>query len=134
MPDDNAQQPVTRADLERFAEVIIGNISDLREDMNRRFEEVDRGLQALDRRLERTAESMRGIEVRMSALTKWADTYDRDNASMLSNQAAQQRAIDQLAQRVARIEREIRPGPQEHQPNGAAGTLRNRGSRLRLIT
>ena len=112
MPDDNAQQPVTRADLERFAEAIIGNISDLREDMNRRFEEADRGLQALDRRLERTAESMRGIEVRMSALTKWADTYDRDNASMLSNQAAQQRAIDQLAQRVARIEREIRPGPQ----------------------
>jgi hypothetical protein len=47
MPDDNAQQPVTRADLERFAEAIIGNISDLREDMNRRFEEVDRGLQAL---------------------------------------------------------------------------------------
>jgi hypothetical protein len=55
---------------------------------------------------------MRGIEVRMSALTKWADTYDRDNASMPSNQAAQQRAIDQLAQRVARIEREVRPGPQ----------------------
>jgi hypothetical protein len=27
MPDDNAQQPVTRADLERFAEAIIGNIS-----------------------------------------------------------------------------------------------------------
>ena len=99
MPTDDA--PITRADLtavlDRFAQAIIGNISDLRQEMNTRFQEVDRKFAAIDRRMERMAETMVSIDLRMGALSKWADTYDRDNGAILSNQAAQQRAIDQLA-------------------------------------
>ena len=52
---------------------------------------------------------MRAVEVRMAAPSKWADNIDRDNVNTAATQAAQQRAIDQLAARVARIEKQLHP-------------------------
>ncbi|HYW41317.1 MAG TPA: hypothetical protein VE959_00590 [Bryobacteraceae bacterium] len=91
---------------DRAVEMIAGEISSLREDMNHRFEAVDRRFEVLDRRTERISESM-------AAMTRWADKLDRDSLSLTGTQAAQQRAIDDLAARVNRIERELRPGQQQ---------------------
>jgi hypothetical protein len=83
---------------DRAVEMIAGEISSLREDMNHRFEAVDRRFEVLDRRTERISESM-------AAMTRWADKLDRDSLGLTGTQAAQQRAIDDLAARVNRIER-----------------------------
>ena len=91
---------------DRAVEMIAGEISSLREDMNHRFEAVDRRFEVLDRRTERISDSM-------AAMTRWADKLDRDSLSLTGTQAAQQRAIDDLAARVNRIERELRPGQQQ---------------------
>ena len=118
-PRGSQPRPKEREDMttderiEALAEAIIGNLSDLRSEINTRFEEVSRQFAGLERRLERTAETMHSIDLRMGALSKWADTYDRDNGAMLSNQAAQQRAIDQLAQRLTRLERQVNPAAQQ---------------------
>ena len=93
---------------ERTMEALIGNITDLRNEMNARFETVDRRFEALERRFERTSETLHSIDTRMGALTKWADTLDRDNLALANTQAGQQRAIDNLAARVAKLESERR--------------------------
>jgi len=93
---------------ERAMEALTANLSDLRNEMNSRFETVDRRFESLERRLERTSETLISIDSRMSALTKWADTLDRDNLALANTQSAQQRTIDDLAARVAKLERERR--------------------------
>jgi hypothetical protein len=63
MPDANDQQPIARADLKaelsRFAEAIIGNISDLRQEMNARFDRVDQRFDTIERRTGRMADQPR---------------------------------------------------------------------------
>jgi hypothetical protein len=62
-------QPVSRAELkaelraglEGFAAALIGNLSDLREEMRRRFAEVDKRLDTIDRRTERMKTHLRAI-------------------------------------------------------------------------
>jgi len=99
-----AEQRMTERQ-ERSMEALTANLSDLRDEMNARFETVDRRFEALERRFERTSETLRSIDTRMGALTKWADTLDRDNLALANTQAGQQRAIDDLAARVANLER-----------------------------
>ena len=101
------------AKQDRAVESIGGEFSELRAEMARRFEEVDHRFEGLDRRMERINEGMRAVEIRMAALSRWADNLDRDNTAMNSSQAAQQRAIDQLNARVARIERQLHPEEQQ---------------------
>ena len=72
--------------------------------MNARFETVDRRFESLERRLDRTSETLRSIDTRMGALNTWADTLDRDSRAIADTQYAQQRAIDDLAARVAKLE------------------------------
>ena len=93
---------------ERAMEAFMANLSDLRNEMNSRFETVDRRFESLERRLDRTSETLRSIDTRMGALNTWADTLDRDNLALANTQAAQQRAITDLAERVTRLENERR--------------------------
>ena len=86
---------------------IADEFTELRAEMGRRFEEVDRRFNGVERRIDRVSEGLQGVEARMGALNKWADTLDRDNTALGATQAAQQRAIDQLAARVTRIEKQL---------------------------
>ncbi len=40
----------------------------------------------------------------MAAMTRWADRFDRDHIAVMQTQAAQQRAIDDLAAPVTKLE------------------------------
>ena len=106
-PQINGDEPATKRDIERVIDLII----QLHQELDRRFEAVDHRFEAVDRRFEaverqmdRFGEGLFGIQSQMAAVTKWADRLDRDNHSMIGTQAAQQRAIDELAARVSRLE------------------------------
>jgi hypothetical protein len=47
------------------------------------------------------------VDARMGGLTRQSDRFERDNGATLATQAAQQRAVDQLAARLTRVERAL---------------------------
>ena len=99
-PQINGDEPATKRDIERVIDLIV----QLHQELDRRFEAVDRRFEAVQGQMDRFGESLFGIQTQMAAVTKWADRLDRDNHSMIGTQAAQQRAIDELAARVSRLE------------------------------
>jgi septal ring factor EnvC (AmiA/AmiB activator) len=105
MPDQT-DAPTTRADLDRLAEAIIGNISDLRQEMNTRFDLVDQRFDSIERRMER-------IEYQTIGMSKSLTDAERLDSATAAALSAQQRAIDQLAQRIAHLERQANPGHQQ---------------------
>lgn len=56
------------------------------------------------RRLDRMSETLRSMDSGLSAMTKWSDTLDRDNAALNANFHELQRAVAALDARVKRIE------------------------------
>ena len=76
-------------------------------DLTQVSEETRAHLQAIDRRLDRLTEQVRLLQMSVAAFNKWADNLDRDHLAHGSTQAAQQRAIDQLAAEVAEIKRRL---------------------------
>jgi archaellum component FlaC len=93
-------EAATRADIED----VLALIQQFAERVDQRFEAMDRRFEAIDRRLDRMAESLVGVQTQMVAMTKWSDRFDRDQNATLATQTAQQRAIDELAARVAKLE------------------------------
>lgn len=99
--------PATKEDIDRVVELIIQLHQELDrrfEAVDRRFEAVDRRFEAVDRRLDRMNEALASIQAQMAAMTRWGDRLDRDNEALLATQSAQQRAIDDLAARVTKLE------------------------------
>jgi septal ring factor EnvC (AmiA/AmiB activator) len=99
-PVPNGDEPATKRDIERVVELIV----QLHQQVDRRFDEVDRRFEAMERRMDRDGDALTSIQGQMAAVTRWADRLDRDNDSILATQAAQQRAIDELAARVTKLE------------------------------
>ena len=104
-------EPATKADIENVVTLIQHNnenmlalIQQFAERVDQRFEAMDRRFEAIDRRLDRMGESLVGVQTQMVAMTKWSDRFDRDQNATLATQTAQQRAIDELAARVAKLE------------------------------
>ena len=91
--------------LERAVEALTANLSEVRQELSIR-------LDTLNRRFEAQAPIILSLDQRVAALLRQADHLERDNGAMLANDAAQQRAFDALAARVARIERELHPEQQ----------------------
>lgn len=58
----------------------------------------------MDRRLDRITETVIAIQGQLAAVTRWSDRVDRDFSPLLATQTAQQRAIDDLAARITRLE------------------------------
>ena len=98
-----------RRSLDAAVQSVATDFSQLREEMNTRFDHVNQRFDSVERRLDLTSETMRGIDYRISALGKWADTCDRGASAILATQAAQQRAIDEIVNRLTRIERQPHP-------------------------
>jgi phage shock protein A len=110
MTPEETNQPVThqqlrdalREALDRAVETIAAEFSTVRGEAKTRAE-------ATDRRLDRISETLANLESRMGTMTKWANTFDRDNAALAGNFHEQQHAILLLTTRVERIERELHP-------------------------
>ena len=84
--------------MSRVVERIDARIDTLEHRMEQRFE-------ALERHVNRIGDQMAGFNQQMAALSRWAEHSDRDATAVLSTQAAQQRAIDDLTARVTKLER-----------------------------
>ena len=105
---DQEQQAVTHAELrdslDRAVEAIALNVSerlaDLRDELTRRLEGTSIRLDRIDTRLA-------AIELQNSGIQKWMASTERLQSQTLGTQSAQQRVIDDLAARVAKLEREI---------------------------
>ena len=88
--------------LDRAVESISTEISGLRAEMNDRFESVNR-------RIDRLAENVTGINTQLSAInqqfagmSRWADSLDTDNQKI-------HESLHQHEQRIARLERDLHP-------------------------
>jgi hypothetical protein len=76
------------------------DFSELRKELSVRMDGLDRRMVALENRMDRIAETTGATATEVAALTRWANRLDRENLETLNNQAAQQRAIDELAKRL----------------------------------
>jgi hypothetical protein len=96
----------TKADIEN----VLALIQQVADRVDQRFEAMEqrfeRRFEAIDRRLDRMSETLVGIQSQMVAMTKWSDRFDRDQNATLATQTAQQRAIDELSARVAKLEQQ----------------------------
>jgi chromosome segregation ATPase len=111
-PVPNGDEPATKRDIERVMELIVQLLQEVDRrfgEVDRRFAEVDRRFESIERHMDRHGDALVSIQGQMAAVTRWADRLDRDNGSILATQAAQQRAIDELAARVTRLEQRGRP-------------------------
>ena len=88
-----SDQPATKSDLENVVTLL-----------QQHFERSDQRFDGIDLRLDRVNDTLVGVQSQMAAMTKWADRFDREHTGLLHTQAAQQRAIDALADRVTRLE------------------------------
>ena len=86
------------------AVAFVTNLSEVRKELGHRIDVFDdalgRRMDALERRMDRIAETTGTTATELAALTRWANRLDRENLETLNNQAAQQRAIDELAKRL----------------------------------
>jgi septal ring factor EnvC (AmiA/AmiB activator) len=76
------------------------DFSELRKELGVRIDDLGRRMVALEHRMDRIAETTGSIATEVAALTRWANRLDRENLETLNTQAAQQRAIDDLAKRL----------------------------------
>ena len=78
------------------------DFSELRKELGQRIDALDRRMDALERRMDRIADTTGSIATELAALTRWANRMDRENLEIIGTQAAQQRAIDDIAKRLPR--------------------------------
>ena len=76
------------------------DFSDLRKELAQRMDVLDHRMEALERRLDRIADTATNIETRFAAMTRWANGVDCDNLELRNTPVAQQSAIDQLVKRL----------------------------------
>jgi septal ring factor EnvC (AmiA/AmiB activator) len=109
------EEGATKADLNSLGENIIALIQQLGERIDqrfdalsdaveKRFEAVEKRFEAVEIRLDRISDTLVGVQSQMAAMTRWSDRFDREHSATLATQAGQQRAIDELVARVARLE------------------------------
>ena len=84
--------------LDAAAEALTLNLSDLRQ-------ELKREIKTIRDRMDNLVPTILTIDARMSAISRNIDRFIGDAGDAANTQAAQQRAIDDLARRVAALER-----------------------------
>ena len=123
---DDSQQPATRADLDRAVEqfdrridrvlerfdhaieAFTSNLSEVRAEL---IERIDKVHETLNRRLDRVETNLNAVQMQLLGMSKSLTDAERLDSTMLGTQSAQQRAIDDLAARVTRIERRLSGQP-----------------------
>jgi hypothetical protein len=97
------QRIIERQD--RAVEAITANMSDLRAEIHTRFDKVDVRFDVLERRTERIETHMLAIMLQTAGMSKSLTEAEPTDSSFAASLSAQQRAIDDLAARVAKLER-----------------------------
>jgi len=104
---DSEQRLIARQ--ERAIEAIGNDFSELRQEFKALLQPIATRLTTVEHRLDNFLQTLISVDQRMTALLRQSDRLERDNGTMLTTQAVQQTAIDQLAQRVTKLERELHP-------------------------
>jgi len=86
-------------------ENVIDLIQRLQDRVDQRFDDLDRRFESVENRLDRVNDTLASVQTQMGAMTRWADRFDREHTALAQTQVAQQRAIDDLATRLTRLER-----------------------------
>jgi len=91
--------------------VIFDALRASEEHVDNRFDGIERRIDGIERRLDHISERVDSfgqilltMDARLAALTRANEHVQKDHGGILETQAAQQRAIDTLAARVARLE------------------------------
>ena len=92
---------------------VLHILQQMTERMDQRFDDMERRFVSVDSRLDRVNDTLASVQTQMGALTsqmgamtRWSDRFDREHTSLIQTQAAQQKAIDELAKRLSRLEGE----------------------------
>jgi uncharacterized coiled-coil protein SlyX len=92
---------------------ILEELRQINERIDQRFDEMEWRFVSVDSRLDRVNDTLASVQTQMGALTgqmgamtRWGDRFDREHTSVIQTQAAQQKAIDDLAKRLTRLESE----------------------------
>jgi uncharacterized coiled-coil protein SlyX len=95
---------------------VLHLLQQMTERIDQRFDDVERRIDSVDSRLDRVNDTLASVQTQMGALTgqmgamtRWGDRFDREHTSVMQTQAAQQKAIDELAKRLTRLEGERPP-------------------------
>ena len=88
----------------RAIEAMAANLSDLRNEISTR-------LATIERRTERTETNVNSILMQLAGISRSLSIGEQLTTEFAATQGAQQRTIDQLAARVAKLERELHPEP-----------------------
>jgi hypothetical protein len=91
--------------MERTMEALTANLSEVRKELITR-------LDTLDRRTDRTEINVNAILMQLSGISRSLTVGEQLSSQFAATQGAQQHAIDQLAQRISKIERELHPDQQ----------------------
>jgi len=94
--------PELKEELGRRFDAAANLISRHMNHVDRRFDMVDNHLRRMDARLA-------GMELNFNAFHKALDGHDRVIMGMMGTQAAQQQAIDQIVERLRRLEHPPQP-------------------------
>ena len=109
MPDVT---PVTRADLDRAVESIANDFSELRQELRRLLEPIATRLDTIERRAERTETNVNSVLMQLAGISRSLTVGEQLTTQFATTQGAQQSAIDQIAARLTKLEREMHPGQQ----------------------
>ena len=89
-------QSIVRDGIDRAVEAMSANFSDVREEMNRRFDRVDERLASLEHRLD-------SVEYEMVGFKKSLSEAEQLDSRVATAQSAQQRTLDDLARSVREL-------------------------------
>jgi len=96
----SANNEVLFAAMRAIEEHVDRSIADLRDEMNKRLDLVERRLDRLDTRF-------CVFEFQMAGIGKALAAGEKFDGELSGTQAAQQRAIDELARRITKIEQRL---------------------------
>jgi uncharacterized coiled-coil protein SlyX len=96
----SANNEVLFAAMRAIEEHVDRSIADLRDEMNKRLDLVERRLDRLDTRFS-------VFEFQMAGIGKALAAGEKFDGELSGTQAAQQRAIDELARRITKIEQRL---------------------------
>jgi chromosome segregation ATPase len=103
-------QAFTQA-LDHAMDAMIGNVSDLRQEMNRRFDRADQRFDTIERRTDRLEVHMQTLILQTAGMSKSLTDAERLDTATAAALAGQQRAIDDLYAKLAELQRQIQQRP-----------------------
>lgn len=90
--------------IDRLAIAFAANLSELRTELVTRFDIADRRMESMERMMAHLTLGVSQMDVKVANLNRLITGMQNDTQAVLSNQAALQRTVDDLAARVKKLE------------------------------